>query len=620
MKWLQEHMATAFEAGYQGRQKALLEWAKGHSLRELSGISPAERINFRDLINAVAGICLEKRFAEQAPEYPSFSVLIMSESRPQAAQDALRWIAGATKTRQATAVLDALELLDGNKLDPYRSRYANYILDQVRKKGHGQVVNRLELIQEVLGVEYLAAQTLRLEPEWAAVLLAALVYTGDVVLAIAGQKFDATGLPALAATPVDELIHFKHVERPKEWNLPALKALFELLELAPGKANLVTQSLDDPVQDLQKAVAKVVERLVLAQQSLQNGLPFWGKSLIDEEGANSLRGGLDRTKSFLESLQAYSSPGKLKNFRHDVPEVSSHKAGLQALAEAEALQGLVTELGPTAVYLTGAEAVLSPTHEWVGQMRKEREDVLLQIANLAQRSTPSFRQQLLRRLTDLKKAYVNAYCDLHMKTRLGVNEDKRKTALIRDERLVRLQKLSTIDLMPVQHLTDFQNRLAGLKSCFALAKEEIEASPVCTHCQFRPAAEPTAGTAGKVVAQLDDKLDGLLAAWTQTLLANLEDPTTRENLSLLKPEPKKQVDSFVEKGKLPDTLEQDFIQALQEVLSGLVKVVVRAEDLRAALLTGGSPASPAEMKKRFERYLDELAKGKEPSKVRVVLE
>ena len=56
------------------------------------------------------------------------------------------------------------------------------------------------------------------------------------------------------------------------------------------------------------------------------------------------------------------------------------------------------------------------------------------------------------------------------------------------------------------------------------------------------------------------------------------------------------------------------------VLSGLVKVVVTAKELKAALLTGGSPASPAEMKRRFERYLDGLSKGEEPAKVRVVLE
>ena len=45
-----------------------------------------------------------------------------------------------------------------------------------------------------------------------------------------------------------------------------------------------------------------------------------------------------------------------------------------------------------------------------------------------------------------------------------------------------------------------------------------------------------------------------------------------------------------------------------------------AEDLKAALLAGGSPASPIEMKARFEGYVDGLAKGEDPAKVRVVLE
>ena len=78
--------------------------------------------------------------------------------------------------------------------------------------------------------------------------------------------------------------------------------------------------------------------------------------------------------------------------------------------------------------------------------------------------------------------------------------------------------------------------------------------------------------------------------------------------------------AFAEEGELPDVLEPEFVEALQEVLSGLVKVVVPAADLKAALLAGGSPASPPEMKARFEAYLDSLAKGEEPAKVRVVLE
>ncbi|HLA80350.1 MAG TPA: DUF6079 family protein [Thermoleophilia bacterium] len=41
---------------------------------------------------------------------------------------------------------------------------------------------------------------------------------------------------------------------------------------------------------------------------------------------------------------------------------------------------------------------------------------------------------------------------------------------------------------------------------------------------------------------------------------------------------------------------------------------------RIALLAGGSPATPAAMRKRFEGYLDQLTKGKEQGKVRIVLE
>lgn len=517
-------------------------------------------------------------------------------------------------------MLDALELLDGERLDPYRSKYAKHILGVTKKKGYGQVVNRSELIQDDKDVEYLAPQSLRLEPEWAVVVLAALVYAGEVVLSIPGKKFDATDLPQLAGTGIDELAQFKHIERPKDWNLPALKALFELLGLTPGMAQLVTQGKDESVQELQKAVTTAVERLVLVQQSLQNGLFFLGRRLLTEDEVKNLRATLDGTKTFLESLQAYTTTGKLKNFRYDASEVMAHRDGLDSLAEIRLLEELVIDLGSTASYLSTAEAVLPTGHEWIEKMKTARDEVLAQISDPVKRSSATFRQQTQRKLGDLKKAYLLAYLSMHAKARLGVNEDKRKAKLMSDERLRDLQKLSTIDLMPRQHLSDFQNRLAGLKSCFALTEQELEASPVCPHCNFKPGPELPAASAATMLDALDGELDKLVENWTQTLLANLEDPTTKGNLSLLKLEPRKLVDRFIKKRTLPDDLDQDFIHALQEALSGLTKVSVKVGDLRDALLAGGSPATPAEMRKRFEEYLDGLTKGKEPGRVRIVLE
>ena len=626
VQWLQKNMTTAFQVTYQGRAKSLTEWAKGNkvelaSSRFILRQDAGATFNFRDLVNTTAGICLGTKFQDQAPEYPFFSVLITGANRAQAAQDALRAIAGQNRTKQATAVLDALELLDGERLDPCRSKYAKHILGVAKKKGHGQVVNRSELIQDDKGVEYFGADKgYRLEPEWAVVVLAALVYAGEVVLSIPGKKFDATGLPQLAGTGIDELAQFKHIERPKDWNLPALKALFELLGLTPGMAQLVTQGKDEPVQELQKAVTNAVERLVLVQQNLQTGLFFWGRSLLTEEEVQKLRAKLDGTKTFLESLQAYTTTGKLKNFRYDVSEVTAHRDGLNSLAEIKSLEELVVDLGSTASYLSSAEAVLPTGHEWIAKMKVARDEVLAQIGDPAKRSAAAFRQQTQRRLGDLKKAYLLAYLAMHAKARLGVSENKKKAALTKDHRQEILKRLVTIDLMPRQQLIAFQEKVNTIQSCFALTEQELEASPVCWHCNFKPGAEAPTAPAATMLDALDGELDKLFENWTQTLLANLEDPTTKGNLSLLKPEPRKLVDGFIKKRTLPDDLDQDFIHALQEVLSGLTKVSVKIADLRDALLAGGSPATPAEMRKRFEEYLDQLTKGKEPGKVRIVLE
>ena len=151
-------------------------------------------------MNAAASVCLATRFAEEFPEYPVFSTLITNQNRTQAAQDAIRAIAGNVQSKQGTAVLDALELLDGDRLAAKQSRYAKHFLELLAKKGQGQVLNRAELIADVQGVEYDAR--FRLEPEWVVVILAALVHAGDVTLSLPGKKLDAASLDELARTPV----------------------------------------------------------------------------------------------------------------------------------------------------------------------------------------------------------------------------------------------------------------------------------------------------------------------------------------------------------------------------------------------------------------------------------
>jgi hypothetical protein len=147
----------------------------------------------------------------------------------------------------------------------------------------------------------------------------------------------------------------------------------------------------------------------------------------------------------------------------------------------------------------------------------------------------------------------------------------------------------------------------------------LQAAPVCPDCGFKPAAEPTAPNAGAQIKQLEQELDTLVSDWTKGLLDNLEDPMTQANLELLRPEYQQVIHSFIARRQLPDPVSNEFVLAVQEALSTLTKITVKMEDLRLVLQNGGSPVTVQEYRKRFEEHLANLTKGKDSSKIRIVI-
>jgi len=618
-KWLQEHMTTAFEITYLGRRKPMMELVKGQSLRDRAGLGKDERINFRDMINTIAGICLAPHFETLAPDYPVFSVLVTSKNREQYTQDAIRVISGGNPTKQATAVLDALQLLDSNRIAPSQSKYAKHILEQLKQKPHGQVVNRAEILESVHGADYLEPNSYRLETEWVALLLAALVYSGDIVLAIPGNKFDASKLSELASTSVDDIAAFKHIEQPKDWNLPGLQALYELIGLAPGLAIEVSQNKDGSISAMQDRVASKVNQLLKTLHSLRDRLPFWGGSVLTEAEAEQYKTQLTETKVFLESLQAYNTTGKLKNFRYSAEQVREQEDGLNQLASIEKLQKLAIDLSPLATYLSKAEAILPMDHEWNGQVKAARLDTLQQLDDIDKRTKSNFHSQVSSRLTELKNEYIRIYAGLYAKARLTISEDKRKAELLRDDRLEQLQALSTIDILPSSQLTEYRNNLASLKAAGSLSEKDLLVDPVPNNSDFRPINEDLSISASAKLNNLEDQLDQMINSWTDTLLDNLEDPITKDSLGLLNKQDGALVNTFITNRSLPTPVEEDFVKALRQVLQGLVPIEVSKEEVQDALFAQGSAATVEQIKQRLDQYLSDKCKGQDVNKVRIVL-
>ena len=598
-KWLREKFLSAIQVTHEGKKKSLSQALAGASA---AGMTAAEQIF------TAASRSLTAQFASVCGEYPTFSKKITfgpGGNALSAVQDALRGLT-APPTQNGAAVLDGLGLMNGEKIDPYASPYAKHIIDLLNEKGHGQVLNRAELIQEIDGVSYFVAPgKFRLEPELLLVVLGALIHSGDVVLAIPAKEFTATDLKELAAQPIDTLLQSKHIKKPKDWNLPAIKAVFELLGLPGGLAVQVTQNNPEPVIQLNAEVLTRVEKLVLSRQEFGNGLPFWGQHLLAPEEITRLSADVDKAKEFLESLQAYKTPGTLKNFRYSVEDVKALAPVFQSVRDVAELKAFADTLSEYTAYLTSAESILPEQHPWRAKCQTAKKKLREEALVAANRASDAFRKKAIASLQSLKQEYITAYLELYRHARLDHAQDKQKAAILSDYRLDHLKLLVGISSINRSQLIELQDELGRLKTGENLTASDLQLTPSAG--EFFPAMEAGGDiSAEQRLRNLKDKLQAVHTAWTNALLNDLEDPVTQEHLDLLKPAERKLVEDFRKAKELPDSVSAPFVTALQQALSGLSRVPVSPQKLFAKLFPSGTPATVEEMKERFASFAEEL--------------
>ena len=615
--WLGKKNTQVFEVTYQGQTKSIANWLIGTDLRQLSGISSDQRLSFRDMITLISAYLLGNHFASQAPDYPVFKTYIPQTNRATAVSDALQVIAGG-HSKYGLALLDALQLLDGDQIVTKNSVYAQKVMAFFKDRQTGQVVNREEMIGSVSGVEYFDMYSSRLEPDFLVVILAALIYTGEITLTVVGKKYDAANVDMLAAADVENLINFKHMEQPKDWNLPGLKALFELVGLQTGYASLVTQGKNEPVEKLQSTLADLVQQIVVAQNGIRNGLDFMGVDLLAICGYRSVGNDLTKTKEFLEHMQNFNAPAKLKQFKQSAEEISVYIPNIQMLSILVKLRNFYHENNVFIAYLNSAELNLTADNAWVNQLKEIRGTIAEQLSKVTDaKSVLKILPGISQQLKMLKHDYIVSYKKMHDSARMSSADELKRNQLQNDPRMKTLLNIAAIEIMPRQKLSDFQNKLSSLRSCNNLTDLQLDSSAICPHCQYSPSREGIQGSVSHLLQQLDEQLDTMLESWTTTLLNDMEDPVAQKNIELLKQEDASAIKEFLSKREMTDNTR--LIPALQQILNGLKKVSFKLSDVEHALQSAG-PAKPEELKQRFAEYVDSMVRGEDPNKIRIVLE
>ena len=614
-RWLNEHFLDSFEVTYEKRKKDLRE-----VLKEGSFIHKPD--NFKETVDYIASTLFNNYFDDTAIGYPKFPIRITSQNRIQNIENTLKAIALGRFTKQAKDILSAFNLLDeSGNLDTSKSPYIKYIRSKLQEKGINEVLNRNELIEtNEGGVEYFGPY--HLETEWIVILLAAMVYMGEIEISLgAGETIDASNIEKFAKIPLEQLLNFKNVKHPKGLPIIELKHLFTILGINSGQVELLKNDKKSPVQNMLSKAQEKAEKMAKFQSKISQGITFWSTALFNENILEVLKKKAKALNEFFDSLQKYSTVGKLRNFRHSDKELSKIEKDHKEICSAEKLIDFIKDLNQKVGYLERAKEYVPSENSWHNKFDETKADTLDKLKNLKE-LTNQIEVEIHEKLENLKKEYIRIYKEFHRKARLNAHQDERKQKLISDFRLKALNTLAMIKILPNTELNKFTEKLTNLKTCYSLTDKDLERSPVCEFCNFKPTSDKIQeGDMDTALEYLDEELDKLFDNWTNILLDNLKDPIVKENMGLLHKEHRELIEEFLSEGVLTKELIDNpkFTKAVAEALSGLEKVELTTEQLVQKLFGDHSPLTPQEMKERFEEFVKDLSKGKDTSRIRIIL-
>lgn len=610
--WLRENITRAVTIRYKGEEMTVPEALSKHRLtiRDLS---------LREQVFKLASAFLSEQFQKQYPLYPKFNGIDFTfETLTQATDGTLRAIAGSSATKPAQVVLEGLGLahMENGELTftTEDSPYAKHVLKSLFALDASKVLNRKDLIGGASNAE--VDHKFGLEPEWMMVVLLALVRQGEITLNLPGIRIDSTNLDEAARMGVETLMKFTAVSRPKPIPEQSLRVLFASFELSE---TFITDAkkLEIAHIQLESSVSTELNQVVRLLENLREGPRYWRESLYSAAQLQELRSELTEYKNFLTSLQALNSPGKLRNFSTGQGEVRQVMRTRKVVGEIKALYELIQAVQPQLEYVYSSEVNLPLDDAWHTSVEKTRAEHLKLLATPAERTKPTTVTRLKGGLSNLQDAYVKRYVELHALARLDSSLDAQKKRVTADPKWVQLRALSGLEFLQGNDLRKLEAKMGEVRSCPNLNPKDMQFTTVCPACGYSPRAQGVEKSAGQQLHELTEKLDALHKQWINALITSLKSDSAQATLKMVEPKGREQVNEFLQKKQLPEKITDRFITALKDTLQGLEIVEFEGSDFLLALTRPGMPCTPEELSARYQKFLAENMKGKDPAKVRI---
>lgn len=580
--------------------------------RPLSGYPlPGAGSTKEQVFSSVASEVFESWFEDERPNYPKFTQLntpVAKDNFDRLVKQALTKIANPEQAnRDGEGILAGLGCWAPGMLDYSHSPYAKSLLKQLKDKGTGKVLNRDEIIDFVDKSDDLWLSTdFKIEAEFEFVVMATLAALGEIEITLnSGKAINSTNLSDLRDLQKQDFFSFTHIKEPKGLNLAALKTMF---------VGMLGRDLSNQLKDpstythLVNAANEWARKTVALQHKIQGGYIFNGIEIITPEQAKNYRNDFVAFAGFCDKLANYTSEAKIKNFPYSSDDLNKM---LPIKKEVESLKKLLTELED----LSKDISYLQQCKQYVTDQvfKEEITTTLNSISNEVSSGDETVIASYKQKLSTLKDRYADWYLELYLKHRISESEHTKKIALLDSEEKSVCDILKEADFLSTGQYHLWQTKVNKLQPAdTTVNKELILTAP---YQDFNPAEYEGAEVLS--VKQLTLRLEEILGQWVETLRDTLDDPMVKSKWSLLDDSTQKLLNDF--KTGTTELAKENAIRirtAIMDLYKGLEKIELRQEDLKA---TFSKPLTPDEAVEAFRAYVDQVSKGKEREKIRIIL-
>ena len=584
---------------------------KGKEL-PLSGFAlPGAGASKEQIFSKVASDVFEDWFNDERPNYPKFTQLntpVAKDNFDRMIKQALSKIANPEQAnRDGEGILNGLGLWVPGMLDYSHSPYAKSLLEQLKVKGEGKVLNRDEVIEYIEKSNNLwLSKDFKIEAELQFLVMATLAALGEIEIMLnSGKTINASNLNELKDVLKEDFYSFTNVKTPKGFNEAALKTMF---------IGIVGKDLSKYTKDpstytsLGTAANEWAKRAVTILSKIQGGFSFKGIELISSDEASKYRIGITAFSGFCDKLLNYTTEAKIKNFQFTIEEINKILEAKPLIESLEKQQAEIAAFNEDISYLQQCRQYI--TEE---SFKQQVTDAINQLATIITENDKTKIEKYKADLTKLKDQYADWYLKMYLKYRISEADNTQKYALLDSDDKTICEVLKEADFLSTAQYSLWLNKVNKLQPAdSSVNKQLILTAP---YQDFNPIDFHENDVYS--VKELKDELNDLLKNWEETLKETLEDPMVKKKINLLD----SKVAALLEDFKSNTIkLSKDNVTAIRNAIidlhQGLEKFELSIEGLKT---TFNKPLTPDEAIDAFKAYIDQVSKGKERDKIRIIL-